>query len=85
MSKAVDNILKLYSKLTDEQVIEFHKRFSGEPLDMEEYLTKVRFANGHVCPFCGSATVVKNGKGLTVCKDIGVKTVGSHLISVQTV
>lgn len=76
MSKAVDNILKLYSKLTDEQVIEFHKRFSGEPLDMEEYLTKVRFANGHVCPFCGSATVVKNGKrpdGMQRyrCKDCG--------------
>lgn len=53
------NILKLYNKLTDESVIEFHKHFSGGSLDMKEYLTKVRFVNGHMCPLCDSATVVK--------------------------
>ncbi len=32
-----------------------------EKLDMQDFLTNERFANGRVCPLCGSIHVVRNG------------------------
>ena len=37
-------------------------QFTCKPVDREEYLTNISFANGHVCPFCGGTDVAKNGK-----------------------
>lgn len=76
MSKEVDKIFDLYSKLTKEQIIEFNRRFSGGSGDMEAFMKDARFAAGHCCPFCGSVAVSKNGKrpdGVQryICKDCG--------------
>ena len=35
--------------------------FSGSS-DMNEFLSKERFANGRVCPLCGSTHIVRNGR-----------------------
>lgn len=48
----------------------------AETMSMEEFVTKERFANGRVCPLCGSIHVLRNGhrKDGTqryVCRDCG--------------
>ena len=47
--------------------------FSGSS-DMNDFLTKERFANGRVCPICGSTHVVRNGRRANgtqrfICRD----------------
>lgn len=76
MSKAVDDILSMYHKLSEEQQIEFNSRLMRSDLTMNEYLTDVRFVNGRCCPHCGSVHVVKNGKRSDgsqnyLCRDCG--------------
>ena len=49
---------------------------SDNGIDVDEFLVRERFANGRVCPHCGSAAVCKNGhqKDKTqryICKDCG--------------
>ncbi len=62
MSKEVDKILSLYGKLTDEQLIEFNRRFFDKNNDLETFMKETRFASGQCCPFCGSAAASRNGK-----------------------
>jgi transposase-like protein len=61
----VTDILKMINKLSsDEQKMLkstlLNTSFNGSS-DMNEFLSKERFANGRVCPICGSTHVVRNG------------------------
>lgn len=48
----------------------------GNISDLEAYLTQQRFADGRVCPICGGAHVLRNGRRKSgaqkyICKDCG--------------
>lgn len=63
---AVTDIIKMIMRLpSDEQKMLksaiLNSTFSGSS-DMNDFLTKERFANGRVCPICGSTHVVRNGR-----------------------
>ena len=61
---AVSDIIKMISTLTDEEKDELRLALTnGQPIPsgINELATDNRFANGRVCPLCGSIHVVRNG------------------------
>lgn len=60
----VSDIIKMISTLTDEEKDELRLALTnGQPIPsgINELATDNRFANGRVCPLCGSIHVVRNG------------------------
>ena len=77
---AIKDILDKIDKLspTDQErlkTILLSKTFTTS-MEIKNFVTKERFANGRVCPVCGAIHVVRNGRRADgtqkyICKDCG--------------
>lgn len=64
--KAVTNILNLINQLSDTELKQLKSILLSSTfvnsINTEEFMTNERFAEGRVCPVCGSIHIVRNGR-----------------------
>ena len=75
----LSEILNMIKKLSSQDLLKLKREIWGYTdvsATLSEYTEELRFANGRVCPICGSIHIVRNGhradgKQRFVCKDCG--------------